>query len=104
MLNIENKELYIKSSSVEFLIFEIQSKENGIQVRYENENLWITQKAMAELFDCSIENISLHLKKIFESNELEKKAVIEKYSTTASDGKNYNTNFYNLDAIISVRF
>jgi hypothetical protein len=59
------KDLMIRSSGAEFLIFKIQEKENGIQVRYEKENLWITQKGMAELFDCSIDNISLHLKNIF---------------------------------------
>lgn len=97
-----DKEIYIRSSSAEFLVFKLQEKEDGIQVRYENENLWMTQKAMAELFDCSVDNISLHLKNIFESGELDKNSVIEKYSTTASDGKSYNMNYYNLDAVISV--
>ena len=101
---MSNKELYIRSSSVEFLIFKLQEKEDGIQVRYENENLWMTQKAMAELFDCSTDNISLHLKNIFESGELDKNSVTEKISATASDGKKYNTNFYNLDAVISVGY
>lgn len=99
---MKSKDLYIRSSSAEFLIFKLQEKEDGIQVRYENENLWLTQKSMAELFDCSTDNIGLHLKNIFESGELDKKAVTEKISATASDGKNYGTNFYNLDAVISV--
>ena len=55
---MSDKDLYIRSSSAEFLIFKIQEKEKGIQVRYEKENLWMTQKAMAELFDCSTDNIS----------------------------------------------
>ena len=101
---MSNKELYIRSSSAEFLIFKLQEKEDGIQVRYENENLWMTQKAMAELFDCSTDNIGLHLKNIFESGELDKNSVTEKISATASDGKRYNTNFYNLDAAISVGY
>ncbi len=101
---MSNKDLYVRSSTAEFLIFKLQEKEKGIQVRYENENLWMTQKAMAELFDCSTDNISLHLKNIFESGELEKESVTEKYSTTASDGKNYNINYYNLDAVISVGY
>ena len=101
---MSNKELYIRSSSAEFLIFKLQEKEEGIQVRYENENLWMTQKAMAELFDCSTDNIGLHLKNIFESGELDKNSVTEKISATASDGKRYNTNFYNLDAVISVGY
>ena len=101
---MSNKELYIRSSSAEFLIFKLQEKEDGIQVRYENENLWLTQKSMSELFDCSTDNIGLHLKNIFESGELDKSSVTEKFSATASDGKNYNTNFYNLDAVISVGY
>lgn len=101
---MKSKDLYIRSSSAEFLIFKLQEKEDGIQVRYENENLWLTQKSMAELFDCSTDNIGLHLKNIFESGELDKKAVTEKISATASDGKNYGTNFYNLDAVISVGY
>ena len=94
----------IRSSTAEFLTFKLQEKDIGIQVRYENENLWLTQKAMAELFDCSIDNISLHLKNIFKSGELDKNTVIEEISLTASDGKNYKTNFYNLDAVISVGY
>lgn len=101
---MKKKDLYIRSSSAEFLIFKLQEKEDGIQVRYENENLWLTQKSMAELFDCSTDNIGLHLKNIFESGELYKNSVTENFSATASDGKKYNTNFYNLDAVISVGY
>lgn len=68
-----------------------------------DENIWLTQKAMAELFDCSTDNFSLHLKNIFADGELDKNSVTEKISATAADGKNYLTQFYNLDAIISVR-
>ena len=101
---MSGKDLYIRSSSAEFLIFKLEEKEDSIQVRYENENLWLTQKSMAELFDCSTDNIGLHLKKIFESGELDKNSVTEKISATASDGKKYKTNFYNLDAVISVGY
>ena len=101
---MSNKNLIIRSSSAEFLIFKLQEKEDGIQVRYKNENLWLTQKSMSELFDCSADNIGLHLKNIFESGELDKNSVTEKISATASDGKNYKTNFYNLDAVISVGY
>lgn len=62
-----------------------------------DETIWLTQKAMAELFDCSTDNISLYLKNVFASGELEKKSVTEEISATASDGKNYRMNFYNLD-------
>lgn len=101
---LSNKELYIRSSSAEFLIFKLQEKEDGIQVRYENENLWLTQKSMAELFDVAENNITYHLQNIFNSGELEKNSVAQKIRVTASDGKNYNTNFYNLDAVISVGY
>ncbi len=99
-----SKDLMIRSSSAEFLIFELKDKGNGIQVRYENETLWMTQKAMSELFDCSTDNISLHLKNIFKESELEKNSVTEEFSATASDGKKYKMKFYNLDAIISVGY
>ncbi len=66
------KDLIIRSSTEEFIIFKLNEKENGIQVKYENETLWITQKGMAELFDTGIDNINVHLKNIYESGELDK--------------------------------
>ena len=98
------KNLMIRSSVEEFITFKVQEKDKGIQVRYENESLWMTQKAMAELFDCSIDNVSLHLKNIFKENELDSSSVTEEFSATASDGKKYKMKFYNLDAIISVGY
>ena len=98
------KDLIIRSSAEEFITFKVQEKDKGIQVRYENENLWMTQKAMAELFACSTDNISLHLKNIFKENELDSNSVTEEFSATASDGKKYKMKFYNLDAIISVGY
>ena len=98
------KNIEIRNSTAEFLIFMIEGKEDGIQVMYKNETIWATQKAMAQLFDCSTDNISLHLKNIFASGELAKDSVTEKNSVTAADGKNYQTMFYNLDAIISVGY
>lgn len=71
---------------------------------YKDKTVWCTQKAMGMLFDCSTDNIGLHLKNIFASGELEKESVTEKISATASDGKNYMTQFYNLDAVISVGY
>lgn len=82
----------------------LEGKEDGIQVMYKDETIWATQKVMAQLFDCSTDNISLHLKNIFASGELVKDSVAEKNSVTAADGKNYQTMFYNLDAIISVGY
>ncbi len=69
-----------------------------------DDTMWATQKAMAQLFGCSTDNVSLHLKNIFASSELDKNSVTEKTSVTADDGKNYQTQFYNLDAIISVGY
>ena len=98
------KQYIIKNSTAEFLTFVMDGKEDGIQVLYKNETIWATQKAMSVLFDCSTDNIGLHLKNIFASGELVKDSVTEKISATASDGKNYQTQFYNLDAIISVGY
>ena len=98
------KDLVIRSSTEEFITFKVQEKDKGIQVRYENETLWMTQKAMSELFDCSTDNISLHLKNIFKETELDSNSVTEEFSATASDGKKYKMKFYNLDAIISVGY
>ncbi len=94
----------IRNSTAEFLIFQIEGKEQGVEVFYKDKTVWCTQKAMGMLFDCSTDNIGLHLKNIFASGELEKNSVTEKISATASDGKNYMTQFYNLDAVISVGY
>ena len=71
---------------------------------YKDETLWLSQKGMSKVFECSTDNISLHLKHIFEDNQLDKKSVTEKCSLTADDGKNYNTTIYSLDAIIAVGY
>ena len=94
----------IRNSTAEFLIFQIEGKEQGVEVFYKDKTVWCTQKAMGMLFDCSTDNIGLHLKNIFASGELEKESVTEKISATASDGKKYMTQFYNLDAVISVGY
>ena len=94
----------IRNSTAEFLIFQAEDRGQGIEVIYKDESVWCTQKAMATLFDCSTDNVGLHLKNIFASGELIKDSVTEKISATASDGKNYLTQFYNLDAIISVGY
>ena len=98
------KKKEIRNSTAEFLTFVAEGKEQGVQVLYKDETVWATQKAMATLFDCSTDNISLHLKNIFKSGELQADSVTEKNSATASDGKTYQTKFYNLDAIISVGY
>ena len=103
MINLA-KDLIIRSSSAEFLIFEKQKGEKGIEVRFEDGDLWLTQKAIADLFDTSKQDVSYHLKNIFNTLELEENSVVKKYLTTASDNKKYNTNYYNLDAVISIGF
>lgn len=100
----DKKSLIIRNSTAEFLIFSSQARENGIEVRYEDENLWLTQKMMGELFAVTKQTISEHLINIFETKELDENAVVRNFLTTASDGKNYNTQFYNLDAVISVGY
>ena len=101
---MKNKNLIIRSTSAEFLIFEMQKKENGIEVRFEDGDLWLTQKLIGELYDTSRNNITMHIQNIFLDGELEEKAVSKKFLLTASDGKSYNTNYYNLDMIISIGY
>lgn len=98
------KKLQIRNSTAEFLIFTNQAKEDGIEVRVQDETIWLSQKLMGILFACSTDNISLHLKNIFKENELDENSVTENFSVTASDGKVYKTKHYNLDAIISVGY
>jgi len=100
----KSHKLSIRNSTTEFLIFTQQAGENGIEVRYENESIWLTQKLMAELFSVTVPTINGHLKNIFESGELQSDSVIRKFRITAADGKTYKTQFYNLDAIISIGY
>lgn len=92
------------SNDFRFLMYSAPDEDVSINAVVKDESVWLTQKGMAELFGCTADNISLHLKNIFNEGELNKEAVTEKISATASDGKNYVTQFYNLDAIISVGY
>ena len=94
----------IRNSTAEFLIFQAEGKEQGIEVFYKDKTVWCTQKAMGVLFDCDRSVITKHLGNIFASGELKEDAVCAKFAHTASDGKTYQTQFYNLDAIISVGY
>ena len=94
----------IRNSTAEFLVFQVEAKEQGVEVYYKDENIWATQKAMATLFDVNIPAISKHLKNIFDSGELKDDSVVSKMEITASDGKHYQTMFYSLDAIIAVGY
>lgn len=103
MINLSNN-FIVRSSSAEFLIFERQKGEKGIEVRFEDGDLWLTQKAISDLFDISKQDVSYHLKNIFNTLELEKKSVVKYFFTIVSDNKKYNINYYNLDAVISIKF
>lgn len=88
----------------DFLIYKFEEEDVLVQAVIKDDSIWLAQKGMAELFGCSTDNISLHLKNIFAEGELERGSVTEKISVTAADGKRYHTQFYNLDAIISVGY
>ena len=92
----------VRSSAAEYLTFVAAggNSETSVEMRYEDENIWLTQKMMAALYDVSVSAINQHLKRVFADNELEESAVIKKYLITAADGKNYNTKHYSLQAII----
>lgn len=101
------KNLIIRSSSAEFLIFERQSHDKGIQVRFEDGDLWLTQKAIGELYNCSIDNVPLHLKNIYNDFELDKNSTAEKFSIVQKEGNRNvkrNVQYYNLDAVISAGY
>lgn len=102
----KKKEITIHSSAAEYLTYVASTGSNSdsFEMRYEDENIWLTQKMMATLYDVSVSAINQHLKRIFEDNELVEESVIKKYLITASDGKSYSTKHYNLQAIIAVGF
>ena len=101
---MKKNQIIPNNSFTEFLLYTTPNGKVKVEIFLHNENIWLTQKLIALLFDCSIDNVSLHLKNIFESNELQEKAVTEEFSVTASDAKKYKTKHYNLDAIISVGY
>ena len=102
----KKKEITIHSSAAEYLTYVASTgnSSDSLEMRYEDENIWLTQKMMATLYDVSVSAINQHLKRIFEDNELVEESVIKKYLITASDGKSYSTKHYNLQAIIAVGF
>lgn len=98
------KRFDIRNSTAEFLIFMAEGKEDGVQVMYADETIWCTQDAIATLFGKGRSTIAEHLSNIFKEGELTREAVCRDFRQTATDGKSYNTHFYNLDAIISVGY
>ena len=104
---MSNKDLYIRSSSAEFLIFEQQKKEKGIEVRFEDGDLWLTQKALGELYDTSKQDISYHIKNIYNDLELNQDSTVKNSLTVQKEGNREvkrKTTYYNLDAVISVGY
>jgi hypothetical protein len=99
-----NKNLTIRNSTAEFLIFTTANGQDTIEVKVADETVWLTQKLIAKLFDVHVATINEHLKNIFKTHELEENSVIRKFLITASDGKNYNTKHYNLEVIISLGY
>ena len=99
-------EITIRSSAAEYLTYvaSVGDQQDSIEMRYEDENIWLTQKMMATLYDVGTNTINYHIKKIFEDSELQEDSVIRKFRITAADGKSYNTNHYSLEMIIAVGF
>ena len=101
------KDLIVRSSSAEFLIFEKQTKENGIEVRFEDGDLWLTQKSIGELFDTTRNNITMHIGEIYNSNEADEKSTSKDFLLVQKEGNREvkrNVKYYNLDAVISVGY
>jgi hypothetical protein len=98
------KNLATRSSAAEYLTFIAATGESGVEALYADKSIWLTQKMMGVLYDIETNTINYHLKKIFSDSELEEDSVIRNFRTTAADGKNYNTKYYNLFAIIAVGY
>lgn len=102
----KNNQITIRSSAAEYLTFLASTSVDNqkIEIRYEDENLWLTQKLISNLYDVEVNTINYHIKKIFTDNELEENSVIRNFRITANDGKTYNTKHYNLSMIIAIGF
>ena len=102
----KKEEITIRSSTAEYLTYiaSVGDVETSFEMRYEDENIWLTQKLMAALYDVDVRTVNYHIKKIFADSELQENSVIRKFRITADDGKTYNTNHYSLEMIIAVGF
>lgn len=102
----KKEEITIRSSTAEYLTYiaSVGNVETSFEMRYEDENIWLTQKLMAALYDVDVRTVNYHIKKIFADSELQEDSVIRKFRITADDGKTYNTNHYSLEMIIAVGF
>lgn len=106
MTKNKNNEVAIRSSAAEYLTYvaSVGEETHNVEVRYEDENIWLTQKMIGLLFDVESHTINYHIKKFFSDSELNEDSVTRKFRVTSEDGKNYNTNHYNLQMIIAVGF
>lgn len=102
----KKSEITVRSSAAEYLTYVASTGDNpqSIEIRYEDENIWLTQKVMAQLYEVTVPTINYHINKIFKDSELQKDSVIRKFLITADDSKLYNTNHYSLEMIIAVGF
>ena len=102
----KKEQVTVRSSAAEYLnyVASVGNDEQQIEMRYEDENIWLTQKLMAMLYGVEVHTINYHIKKIFSDSELQETAVIRKFRITAPDGKQYTTNHYSLEMIIAVGF
>lgn len=102
----KEEEITIRSSTAEYLAYvaSVGDIETSVEMRYEDENIWLTQKLMAALYDVDVRTVNYHIKKIFADSELQEDSVIRKFRITAGDGKTYNANHYSLEMIIAVGF
>ena len=105
-MNKKGKKPTIRSSAAEYLSYvaSVGEQNDSIEMRYEDENIWLTQKMMATLYNVETNTINYHIKKFFNDSELQENSVIRKFRITATDGKEYNTNHYSLEMIIAVGF
>jgi len=101
---VKSEKPKIRNSTAEFLTFTYQTGADGVDVHVQDSTVWLSQKGIGKLFDTTTDNISLHIKNIFNSGELEAGSVVEDFSVTATDGKNYQVKHYNLDTIIAVGY
>ncbi len=99
-----NQEFQIRNSTVDFLVFTKDANEDGIEVRVQNNDVWLTQKAISQLFDVDRSVVTKHLKKIYESQELIESATCANFAQVADNGKTYQYKFYSLSAIIAVGY
>ncbi len=104
MSECKNNKHQIRNSTVDFLVFTKDAKENGVEVRVQNNDVWLTQKAIGQLFDVDRSVVAKHLKKIFESGELSENSVCANFAQTADDGKTYQYKFYSLSATVAVGY